>query len=131
MITAAKTTSMIGLHIAVAAVVGYVLTGSWAVGGIFALIEPSVNVVIIELYQKLWQRVPAATTPRGVFFRHSLHKGGMIAVHTAVAILVGYALTGDWSVGGLLALIEPTCNVVAYHAHQWLWGLRRPRVPAH
>ena len=130
MVTAAKTTSMIGLHMAVAAVVGYVLTGSWAVGGIFALVEPSVNVVMIELYQKLWHRLPSARGFAGSLARHAAHKGGMVVLHTVVAVLVGYALTGDWAVGGALALVEPVCNVVAYHLHQWLWSLRRRQASA-
>jgi uncharacterized membrane protein len=49
-------------------------------------------------------------------------------VHFAVAFAVGTLLTGSFVIGGLLALIEPACNTVAYHFHEkaWArWGKRR------
>ena len=49
-------------------------------------------------------------------------------VHFNVALLVGWALTGSFVVGGALALIEPLCNTVAFHFHEraWLrWGAQR------
>jgi uncharacterized membrane protein len=42
-------------------------------------------------------------------------------VHFAVAFSVGYLLTGSLVVGGLLALVEPAVNTVAYHFHEKLW----------
>jgi uncharacterized membrane protein len=50
-------------------------------------------------------------------------------VHFTVAFTVGYLLTGSIVVGGVLALVEPACNTVAYHLHEkaWArWGRRRP-----
>ncbi len=44
------------------------------------------------------------------------------AVHFTVAFAVGYALTGSVVVGGLLALVEPACNTVAYHFHEKAWA---------
>jgi uncharacterized membrane protein len=49
-------------------------------------------------------------------------------VHFTVAFTVAYALTGSILVGGLLALIEPAINTVAYHLHEKVWarmGARR------
>jgi uncharacterized membrane protein len=43
-------------------------------------------------------------------------------VHFAVAFTVGYVLTGSVVIGGLLALIEPACNTVAYHLHEKAWA---------
>lgn len=43
------------------------------------------------------------------------------AVHFTVAFSVGYALTGSMAVGGLIALVEPACNTVAYFFHEKLW----------
>ena len=43
------------------------------------------------------------------------------AVHFTVAFSVGYALTGSAVVGGLLAVVEPACNTVAYHFHEKAW----------
>ena len=44
------------------------------------------------------------------------------AVHFTVAFAVGYALTGSVVVGGLLAVVEPACNTVAYHFHEKAWA---------
>jgi uncharacterized membrane protein len=54
------------------------------------------------------------------------------AVHFTVAFAVGYALTGSVVVGGLLALVEPACNTVAYHFHEKAWArfARRPGAAA-
>ncbi len=42
-------------------------------------------------------------------------------VHFTVAFSVAYLLTGSVVVGGLLALVEPTLNTVAYHLHERAW----------
>jgi uncharacterized membrane protein len=43
------------------------------------------------------------------------------AVHFAVAFTVAYLLTGSFLVGGLIALVEPMCNTVAYYFHEKIW----------
>lgn len=43
------------------------------------------------------------------------------AVHFTVAFAVVWALTGSWMIGGLVALIEPACNMVAYMLHELAW----------
>jgi len=40
------------------------------------------------------------------------------AVHFTVAFTVAYLLTGSFLVGGLIALVEPMCNTVAYYFHE-------------
>lgn len=57
MVTAAKTTSQIGVHMAVAFTVMYVVTGSVAFGGVAAILEPICNVLIMPLHEKLWQKI--------------------------------------------------------------------------
>jgi uncharacterized membrane protein len=42
-------------------------------------------------------------------------------VHFIVAFSVGYVLTGSMTVGGLIALVEPACNTVAYFFHEKIW----------
>jgi uncharacterized membrane protein len=42
-------------------------------------------------------------------------------VHFTVAFTVAYVLTGSVAVGGLVALVEPLCNTVAYHLHEKAW----------
>lgn len=41
--------------------------------------------------------------------------------HFSVAFTVAYMLTGDFVIGGLLALIEPAVNTVAYYFHERAW----------
>ena len=48
-------------------------------------------------------------------------------MHFAIAFSVTYALTGDWAVGGAVALIEPAVNSVGYFFHERLWERRRGR----
>lgn len=43
------------------------------------------------------------------------------AVHFTVAFSVVYLMTGDVMTGGVIALIEPCCNTVAFHFHEKLW----------
>ncbi len=48
-------------------------------------------------------------------------------MHFCVAFTVAFLFTGDWVVGGLLAIVEPAVNTVAYFFHEKFWqrqGLR-------
>ena len=49
-------------------------------------------------------------------------------MHVSVAFVVVYALTGDWLTGGLVALVEPCVNTVAYHFHEKFWRRGGPEV---
>ena len=60
MVIAAKSASQVLLHMAVAFGVMYALTGSLAFGGIAAVIEPIVNVVLLPLHERLWRRLAPA-----------------------------------------------------------------------
>ena len=44
------------------------------------------------------------------------------ATHFTVAFGVAYALTGDVVIGGVLAMVEPAVNTVAYHFHEQVWS---------
>lgn len=48
-------------------------------------------------------------------------------VHVTVAFSVVYAMTGSVLAGGLVALVEPACNTVAYHFHEKVWEFVRRR----
>lgn len=52
----AKTASFAAVHFTVAFSVGYAMTGSIAVGGALALVEPAVNTVAYHLHERIWQR---------------------------------------------------------------------------
>lgn len=57
MVIAAKTVSQIAVHMAVAFVTMYVITGSIAFGGLAALLEPICNVIVMPFHEKLWARI--------------------------------------------------------------------------
>ncbi|GAB2786543.1 DUF2061 domain-containing protein [Halomonas shantousis] len=51
-------------------------------------------------------------------------------VHFSVAFTVTYLMTGSWVLGGLIAMVEPAVNTVAYFFHEKAWerfGKRRER----
>lgn len=50
-----KTLTFAAVHMAVAFGVGYALTGSAAVGGALALVEPLVNTVAYYLHERAWR----------------------------------------------------------------------------
>ena len=42
-------------------------------------------------------------------------------LHFSIAFTVAYLLTGSLLTGGLIALIEPACNTVAFYFHEKAW----------
>ena len=52
-----KTLSFAAIHFSVAFTVGYTMTGSVAVGGAIALLEPACNTVAYFFHEKFWQRM--------------------------------------------------------------------------
>ena len=44
-----------------------------------------------------------------------------LAVHLTVAFTVGYMLTGSVEIAGLITLIEPCANAVAFFFHEKVW----------
>lgn len=42
-------------------------------------------------------------------------------MHFTIAFSVAWALTGDWRIGGAVALVEPLVNSVGYFFHEKLW----------
>ncbi|HAW93736.1 MULTISPECIES: DUF2061 domain-containing protein [unclassified Arsukibacterium] len=42
-------------------------------------------------------------------------------MHFTIAFAVTYAITGDLVLGGLVAVIEPAANTVAYFFHEKIW----------
>ena len=51
-----KTITFAIVHMGVAFGVGYAMTGSLAVGGALALVEPLVNTVAYFFHEKVWER---------------------------------------------------------------------------
>ena len=57
MLTLAQKTSQVLLHMTVAFAVTYGFTGSLAVGGLAALVEPICNVLMLPLHDRFWQKL--------------------------------------------------------------------------
>lgn len=51
-------------------------------------------------------------------------------LHFSIAFMVAYLLTGSVLTGGLIALIEPACNTVAFYFHERWWGRSRAVAPS-
>ncbi|MCG8492649.1 MAG: DUF2061 domain-containing protein [Sneathiellales bacterium] len=49
-----KTVTFAILHVGVAFLVGYLLTGSILVGGLIALVEPVCNTAVFYLHERVW-----------------------------------------------------------------------------
>ena len=52
-----KTLTFALLHFTVAFFVGWLLTGSWLIGGALALVEPACNTVVFYFHEKVWRRI--------------------------------------------------------------------------
>jgi uncharacterized membrane protein len=58
----AKTLSFATIHFGVAFTVGYALTGSVAIGGAIALVEPACNTVAYFFHEKVWNKIEQGET---------------------------------------------------------------------
>lgn len=56
MIKMMKIASQLSLHLVVAVAVTYAITGSLALGGAIALIEPVCNVIAGQFHEKAWAK---------------------------------------------------------------------------
>lgn len=43
-------------------------------------------------------------------------------MHFTIAFSVAYLITGSFIVGGLVAIVEPAINTVAYYFHEIVWN---------
>ena len=50
-----------------------------------------------------------------------LKTASFATIHFSVAFTVVYLLTGDAFVGGVMAMLEPALNTVAYYFHEKVW----------
>jgi len=51
-------------------------------------------------------------------------------MHFSIAFTVAWLLTGDWAVGGVIALVEPAVNSVGYIFHEKIWERLKNRKEA-
>ena len=113
-----KTLTFAALHFTIAFSVAYVLTGDILIGSLIAMIEPSVNTVAFYFHEKAWVQLPALKARQ---WMTKLKTASFATIHFSVAFTVVYLLTGDAFVGGVMAMLEPTLNTVAYYLHEKVW----------
>ena len=113
-----KTLTFAALHFTIAFSVAYILTGDILIGSLIAMIEPSVNTVAFYFHEKAWSKVPALKARQ---FMTKLKTASFASVHFSVAFTVVYLLTGDAFIGGVMAMIEPSLNTIAYYFHEKVW----------
>ncbi|MGF1686308.1 DUF2061 domain-containing protein [Photobacterium japonica] len=113
-----KTLTFAALHFTIAFSVAYMLTGDLLIGSLIAMIEPSVNTVAFYFHEKAWASVPALKARQT---QTQWKTASFATVHFTVAFSVVYLLTGDAFIGGVMAMLEPALNSVAYYFHEKVW----------
>ena len=112
---AGKTGSFAVVHLAIAVLVGYLLTGSFVLAGLITLIEPALNTLAHALFDGWWTR------------RHgdapALRKTALFAlIHFTNAVTVVWLFTGSLAIAGAWALVEPLANALALHRFDRWWS---------
>ena len=128
MLTAAKTVSQIATHMLIAFGLMFGLTGSVAFGGLAALMEPVINVLLLPWHARWWKTRRARA--RRAALAAAGEKLSQTLMHMVVAFSTIYLLTGSMAFGGAMALIEPVCNVIILPLHDALWERMRQRLAA-
>lgn len=132
MVTAAKKTSQVVAHMAIAFAIAYAFTGSFMFGGLAVLIEPVINVLLLPLHEKAWAAVRTrATTERERTLRLAEEKLSQTVLHMGVAFSVMYIATGSLAFGGMAAVLEPICNVLLLPVHDRFWDKLALRLNGH
>ena len=128
MVVAAKRTSQVLTHMAIAFIIAYAVTGSVMFGGIAIIIEPVINVLLLPFHEKAWARLRAvpvfARTGVALIAGEKLSQAGM---HAGIAFAVMYWATGSAALGGMAALLEPVCNVILLPLHDRAWDSMQAR----
>lgn len=129
MVTAAKTASQVVTHMSIAFAVTWAMTGSAALGGLAALLEPMVNVAVLPLHERLWKRLRGAIAKfkNNALLARLAEKLSQTALHTGVAFGVMYFASGSLALGGMAALLEPVINVLVLPYHDRAWERMRMR----
>lgn len=122
MVVAAKKTSQVIAHLAIAFVITYAMTGSVLIGGLALIIEPIINVALLPFHEKAWHAIRSrARDERDRYMKIAAEKISQTALHMVVAFSVMYVATGSLAFGGIAAVLEPICNVILLPIHDRYW----------
>lgn len=129
MVIAAKKTSQVITHMAIAFTIAYAMTGSVVFSGLAIIIEPVINVLLLPYHEKAWAAVRArASSARERYVRIAAEKVSQTLMHMGVAFAVIYWATGSLAFGGLAAVLEPVCNVLLLPIHDRFWDKLELRI---
>lgn len=129
MVIAAKKTSQVITHMAIAFTIAYAMTGSIMFSGLAIIIEPVINVLLLPFHEKAWAAVRArASSERDRYMRIGAEKLSQTLMHMGVAFAVIYGATGSLAFGGLVAILEPVCNVLLLPIHDRFWDKLELRI---
>jgi len=117
----ARRGSQILTHLAIAFAITYMVTGSVMLGGVAILIEPLLNVLLVPFHEQAWKRSVSRAVSHQRMLVVTLEKISLTAMHMGVAFLVMFFATGSMAFGGLVAILEPVCNVLLMPFHDKLW----------
>lgn len=120
-----KTASYYVIHIVVAALVAYAVTGDFIAAMTLSLLEPSVQAVAYFLHEKAWTRKLVMR------YRTLVKTGTYYVMHLIVAAGVAFAVTGDWVAALTLSLLEPTVQMAFFYLHEKLWEKKTQRKMHH
>ena len=67
-----KTMTFAAVHFSVAFSVAYILTGSIAIGGAIALVEPAVNTIAYYFHEKVWSKYQYSGKSVKTFFQQAI-----------------------------------------------------------
>lgn len=122
MVIAAKKTSQVVAHMAIAFAIAYAVTGSVVFGGLAIIIEPVINVLLLPLHERAWAAIRAnSKNERDRYLRIAAEKLSQTTLHMGVAFAVMYFATGSLAFGGMAAVLEPVCNVLLLPIHDRFW----------
>jgi uncharacterized membrane protein len=124
---AAKKISQVSAHMGIAFGLMYVLTGSVAFGGLAAVLEPVINVVLLPFHERAWHALRKRFASRRLALT-AAEKVSQTLMHALVAFATLYAATGSLAFGGLAAVLEPIINVIALPFHDRLFDRHVLRV---
>lgn len=123
MVVAAKKTSQVITHMAIAFTIAYLMTGSVVFSGLAIVIEPVINVLLLPFHEKAWAAIRArAASTRDRYMTIAAEKISQTLMHMGVAFTVMYFATGSLAIGGLAAILEPVCNVLLLPIHDKFWN---------
>ena len=120
MAIAANKMSQVTAHMGISFGLMYLLTGSLAFGGLAAVLEPVMNVVLLPFHERTWHVLRSRFSARRLTLV-AAEKVSQTMMHALVAFATLYAATGSLAFGGLAAVLEPIINVIALPFHDRLF----------